>query len=323
MKRLMTGIFCSLMVSVCLPASAQPQAPGAHHMTITGVVPGPPLWQVRHGDNTLWIFGLLDPLPKNLDWDSNRVERLIAQAGGVIQMPEMKPSENLGLIKGFTLYRYYRRMRTNMPGDSLQEVLPSELYARFLQAKGQYGPRGTDVLELRPLFAAREISSAARDSIDMEYPRSIARKIERAIKRSDAEIYRAGAEFSTPIRELLLEIDTIPLYTEIECLAGTLENIETDIGEMRERAYSWSYGYMGELYTQSILEPSQNCVEALLAGEGIGGIINRIRQLWLQDAETVLATHETGFAMVPMYMLLNDDNFIDALEARGYEVIEP
>ena len=45
-------------------AQAQPDAPDAHRMIVTGVVPGPPMWQVKQGENTLWVFGMLDPVPK-------------------------------------------------------------------------------------------------------------------------------------------------------------------------------------------------------------------------------------------------------------------
>ena len=49
-------------------------------IVVIGKRPGPPLWKVTNGDNVLWIFGTLHPLPKSLEWDSESVEWVISQS---------------------------------------------------------------------------------------------------------------------------------------------------------------------------------------------------------------------------------------------------
>src|SRR5687767_4736948 len=47
---------------------------------ITGKVSGPPLWQIKNGDNTLWVFGFLASLPEDFEFDSSGLEEVIAGA---------------------------------------------------------------------------------------------------------------------------------------------------------------------------------------------------------------------------------------------------
>ena len=56
-------------------------------IVVTGVLPGPPLWRVTNGEHALWILPLVNLYPKKMEWESERVERLIAGAQEYIAMP--------------------------------------------------------------------------------------------------------------------------------------------------------------------------------------------------------------------------------------------
>ena len=45
-------------------------------VVVTGKRPGPPLWSVSSGDNVLWVFGTLAPVPKKMEWAHESVKRL-------------------------------------------------------------------------------------------------------------------------------------------------------------------------------------------------------------------------------------------------------
>src|SRR5690606_5397297 len=47
-------------------------------IVVVGRVPGPPLWKVTNGEHVLWILPLADFYPRRMEWDSMRVEGLIA-----------------------------------------------------------------------------------------------------------------------------------------------------------------------------------------------------------------------------------------------------
>ncbi len=97
---------------------------------VIGKRPGPPLWKVTNGDNVLWIFGILHPLPKSLEWDSESVEWVISQSreylsGISVGLVERNP------LKAYRLFRKMKKLRKNPNGETLQDVLPPETYARF------------------------------------------------------------------------------------------------------------------------------------------------------------------------------------------------
>src|SRR5690606_29285872 len=56
-------------------------------VVVTGRLPGPPLWKVSKNHNVLWILPLIDAYPKKMEWDSARVESLIAQSQEYIERP--------------------------------------------------------------------------------------------------------------------------------------------------------------------------------------------------------------------------------------------
>ena len=294
-----------------------------HEIVITGKVSGPPLWQVKNGENTLWVFGLLSPLPKNLDWDSSQVERVIENADAVLDGVSFESTDGIGVISGIGLYRQYRRFRKNMPGDTLEDVLPENIYAQLLEIKELYGPRGRGVLKIRPLMAAQEINDSALKKVGLEESDDISRRINRLIKRSDAITIESEYTTDTPYKDLLAEIDAMPIEEEIACLKSTLESISTDINDMKERAISWSYGYVGELYAMQFPNPQETCLSALTGGDAISEIFNGAQALWLENAEYALKNYSSTFAVLPMYMILDQNGLIESLAARGYEINEP
>lgn len=71
-----------------------------------------------------------------------------------------------------------------------------------------------------------------------------------------------------------------------------------------------------------------DCVSALsetaFARErGIHDVPARLRNQWLAAAEASLSKNASTFAVLPLELVVGRDNYIDALKAKGYEVIEP
>ena len=56
-------------------------------IVVTGILPGPPLWKVTNGEHALWILPLVNLYPKKMEWESARVERLIAGSQEDIATP--------------------------------------------------------------------------------------------------------------------------------------------------------------------------------------------------------------------------------------------
>jgi len=104
-------------------------------LVVSGEQPGPGLWQVRHGDHSLWILATLSPLPAKMRWRTREVEALVAHSQQVIAPMNLRAG--IGLFTGLRLLPAVLRARALPKGATLATVLPPALYARWLPLKKQ------------------------------------------------------------------------------------------------------------------------------------------------------------------------------------------
>ncbi len=115
---------------------------------------------------------------------------------------------------------------------------------------------------------------------------------------------------------------------DLDCFAGTLDRLETDLDTMRERANAWATGDIDALRSLPFTDQNQICADAVLqAGitreRGLDDLRERLAAAWLAAAETALANNKSTFAILPMREVLGAGGYIETLRSRGYEVEEP
>ena len=159
---------CALLVAAAAaaepPAAPPPAADAAAPTTldtvlVTGEQPGPGLWKVSRGDHVMWILGAQYPLPKDMTWRSRDVEQAIAQSQAVIA--DATPKLKLNFFHKLTLLPTVYSARKNDDGATLKEILPAELYERWLALKAKYIGHDNGVERLRPMVAANELYDKA------------------------------------------------------------------------------------------------------------------------------------------------------------------
>ncbi|HVC17409.1 MAG TPA: TraB/GumN family protein, partial [Rhodanobacter sp.] len=116
------------------PNSAVTLAPVA----VTGVLPGPALWKVSKDGHVMWILGITSPLPKGMQWESSKVERLIASSRQVLKPPGMEIGAKVGFWGRLFLIPSMIGLKQLPDGETLQQVLPPDLYNRWLVQKNKY-----------------------------------------------------------------------------------------------------------------------------------------------------------------------------------------
>ena len=160
-REVMTRVpFVVLIAMVgCSSALAQNGADAIDEVVVVGRMPGPPLWKVSSGDHALWIFPHIVIVPKEMRWESGRVERLIAGAQEYLPMPVAVSTAAIGLtpIKLARTYALYRESTRLPDGQTLADVLPPPLYERFGTVKARYLPRNDGIEELVPQEAGEAI----------------------------------------------------------------------------------------------------------------------------------------------------------------------
>lgn len=172
-----TGIVLTLSTVLLSPA-AVPAVPGdaapaadieeLDEVVVTGRIPGPPLWKVSRDDHVLWILPLVDAYPRNIEWDSARVEALIGHAQEYIERP--LASWGISTPNPFTMARLLsvgKRYSRLDKGEKLSDLLPSDLYRRYEALKARHFPRDSSMESRRVSVAGMELQRAIMDREDL------------------------------------------------------------------------------------------------------------------------------------------------------------
>ncbi len=316
-------LIAATAVAASTTSTAQPAAGGAQstieEITVVGRYPGPPLWKVASGENVLWIFGELNPVPKGLDWDPRNAQRVIENAEVVIGAPRVS-APTFNPIRLFRLFRAARRLARNPAGAGLDDVLPPELYARYSTLRARHQPKDKDE-DLRPALAALRLYGAALDDVGLTTDSGVGKTVARLMRRSDAD--EAEIVVKTEPETVLEELKKVSREAELTCFASIMTSIETDLDGMKERANAWAVGDVAALRRFDYPDSEGNCLAMLFSAGGLAELRDDLYGQWLREAEDALANHARSFSVLPMRQLVAADGVLAQLAARGYTVTPP
>lgn len=267
------------MVALVIPAlpsgANEPEsaAPVLEEVVVTGHQPGPPLWKVSHGENVLWILPLVDMYPKEMEWDSSRVENLILASQEYIARPVAL--QGITTLNPFTIVRAMRmsgKAAKSPDGKTLAELLPQDLYQRFSVLKARYLPKDQKIEKQGVTAAGRALQQAVLDQENLamlqrsriDSPQPITGKLNRwlkankGIRRTMPSAY-AGQSISSADLKILGRIyeqtATLKSVTawQVECLEKAVTYFENDLEAVKRRANAWAQGRVDDLVSSTPL----------------------------------------------------------------------
>jgi hypothetical protein len=209
----------------------------------------------------------------------------------------------------------------------LQEVIPPDMYARWLVLKGKYMGSDRGVETYRPILAAMELYQEAIEDVGLKQGGVVWPVVEKIAKRY--KVPRSETTVTVMIEDpkvALKELRSSRLE-DLDCFAKTLQRLESDLGTMRERANAWAVGDLESLKALPYTDQNEACLRAA-AQSGVlrkrtGDIEGQVATRWLGVAEAALAKNTSTFAVLPMREVMRPDGFIARLKDRGYAVEEP
>lgn len=297
-------------------------------LVVTGVQPGPGLWQVRQGEHTLWIMGTLSPLPRRMAWEPRELDALVAEADRVLAPPRGSVESGLGFFGRLGLLPAALRARNLPDGQRLVDVLPPELNARWEVQKKRWIGESSVLERRRPLFAAFGLMEEALDDLDLQRENIVWRRVERTARRHNREIVqiRVEAKLDDP-RQALREF-TESGFDDTACLDATLTRLENDTRILVERANAWAVGDTATLLERRFDDELRACVLAVLNTEtaqkrGLDTLPQQLVEEWLRVASDSLETTPRTVAVADLRLLLAEDGLLAGLRARGYRVLAP
>lgn len=299
-------------------------------VVVSGVRPGPGLWKVSKGSNALWILATVSPVPKKMEWYSPQSEALLRQTQEVIGEP--KVGAHVGFSSAFKVafaMPAIYRARKNADGKLLRDVLPAELYARWLPLKARYLREDIKAVEeWRPQFAAAKLYEAALVSVGLEQGNYVSKRIYALADKHKIKKTSATISFKVTDPKRLAKSFSKSNVDDAACFASVLDRLESDVVDAAQRANAWAIGNVPELTRLARRRRNDSCLEAFMKVEavremGMVDALPRARQKWLLAVEAALDTNHTTFSMLPMSELLESDGLLSTLQAKGYRVEAP
>jgi hypothetical protein len=310
-----------------LPARADEML---EEVLVTGQQPGPGLWKVtRPGDpdgHVLWILGNYSPLPKKMTWRSNELAAVLAASQAVLA--PVTVSAFAGPLGGITLLPALIGVRRNPDDKRLQEVVPADLYARWLPLKARYLRGDDDVEDWRPIFAAQELYRAALKQNDLVPYDGVWPTVEKLARKARVPITKPEIELKVEkARAAIKEFKSTP-FADVDCFSRTLQRLESDLDLMRERANAWAVGDVARLKELAPVERASACIGAMLESSfmqerGYGDVLERVRNAWVAAAEQSLASNASTVAVLSVDEILKPNGYVGQLRKMGYFVEDP
>ncbi len=311
-------------------AAAVPDPVPVEEVLVTGQQPGPGLWKVTRpggeGGNVLWILGTHGPLPKKLEWRSRELESALAASQEVIAPVAM--DAKVGPLGGITLLPSLIGIRDNPDDLALVDVVPADLYARWLPLKERYIGRDRDVEGWRPIFAAQKLYESALRKSGLERSGVVWPAVEKLARKSKVRITEPEVEVKVDKpRAAIKEFKQTPL-DDLQCFAKTIERLESDLDLMRERANAWAMGDVKRLRQLTYVDNASACISAVLESRfmqerGAAQWPELRAAAWLAAAERALAANPSTVAVLSIDQILKSDGYVSRLRAKGYVVEDP
>ena len=313
----------SRWLALVLLAAAAPAAVADElldEFVVVGRYPGPPLWRVGNGTNELWIFGMVNTIPKDMTWDSANVERVLGESESLLLPPGMS-TKMPNPFKIFGLYRQARRLGRNAEGAALVDVVPPDLYQRYAVLRDRYIEKDRDLEEQRPAVVALRLYMEALDATGLTTGRGIQKEIERIARRAHVE--RVDTEIKITVDSLLDGVAELSPEAELECFATIISSVETDLAGQAARARAWATGDIAALRAFDYPDIRGDCLAFATSAEELDRMLEDSGAQWLQAAEQALGAQPRTFATLDIDNLVSPDGLLARLRERGYEVREP
>lgn len=296
-------------------------------VVVSGRRPGPGVWKVSRGAHVMWVFGTYAPLPDKMEWDSGRIERLVARSQEVLKPPVAKA--HIDFLRGLLALPGLIGIKKNPDGEVLQDVLPLDVYAHWTQLKARYLGDDDGIEHDRPIFAGEALMRAGLKQNGLTLDGGVLATIERIAKKNKVKLSDSGIDVMLDDPRQLVKDFKTSHVDDIVCLTQTLDTLDHDLETMRIHANAWANGNVAEIRTLDFAQRQDTCMDAVLNSAfandstALRQMRDGLRSAWLRTAEKSLAANPSTFAVLEMRDLAGPHGYLAALQAKGYSVESP
>jgi uncharacterized protein YbaP (TraB family) len=344
MRRWITAGIAALGLMASMPlASQQAGLQELETALVTGEHPGPGLWRVSKGDHVMWVLGTYAPLPKGMTWRSQAVEARIAESQEVILPAEVEVDIGLGFFQMVTMIPAAIKAMYLPDKKTLKDVLPPATWSKWVSLRARY-MRGNAADRLRPSMAVSILRDEAykmnrlTEGPEVEKIVKAAAKKHRVRVRSLRDVEPKMKTKSSDIRTAIAGVGEL---SDVECFTRDVDQMESDIEQLRQRANAWARGdveALRHLHEQPDLVSACEDVFEQTITTGDSAKAARMKQIgdeydaleakgkvkaqqeWIAAASKALQKNRSTFALLPIRDVVGADGHVAKLKELGYEV---
>lgn len=267
---------------------------------------GPALWRLSDSDSTIYLFGTVHLLPKDIRWRSAAFESAFAKAETlVLETPtgEAATSE---------IGRIVAQRGVDSAGPPLSEKLPAADAQRLSRVLARVNIAPAAMERARPWLASLQIAIA--DLVRRGYDPALGVETyleAEAAKRGLARLYLETADQQIGYLASLSEAD------QVRMLQATLRQIEAENDADANLDRTWAKGDVAELsrmLESQMREAGPAAYDALLT---------RRNAAWVKEIDRMMTGKGVVFVAVGAAHLAGPHSVQSMLRAKGYRVEGP
>ncbi len=261
---------------------------------------GPALWKVADEDTTIYLFGTVHALPKDIDWSTSALENALAASDSVVTEIKMTPEiatemQQLVMAKGV------------LPsGTTLRSLLNPEQTAAFESAMGKLGIPAEAFDRFEPWYAGMMVTMLPL----LQQGYSPDDGVEKVI------LTKAGSKEQQALETIAFQIgifDGLPQDAQIAFLTQAAAGIDEIKPMLDKMVAEWLEGdaeALAQLMNEGMTDPA--LADALLYARN---------RTWADWIDTRLDAPGTVFVAVGAGHLAGEKSVQDALSERGIETV--
>jgi len=297
-------------------------------VVVKGSLPGPGLWKVARENHVMWVLGISAPLPAQMTWKAQEVEKLLSSSQEVLHPPGVVTGARLGFFGKLFLLPALIGIRNNPDGEKLVDVLPAPVYQRWEMAKTKYGLGGGRIERLRPMFAGKALYASAIKQAGLSEDGGAEAIVDAMANRY--KIKETDTQYVVTIEDphKAAKIFKTSSMDDIGCLSHVLDMLDNDLMQTKTRANAWATGDIRKLQALAGTEARDSCLSAVSGASfaqklGMVDLQQRIDSAWMTAAKKAIAENKQTFALLPMEQVLSGTGYLARLKAAGYTVVSP
>ena len=273
MRKALTMVLTTMALVLIAAVTATAADAPMEDVVVTGEYAGPGMWQITHPDHpghTLWIVGEPPLLPNGMYFRSEKVTRVASQSQEILRQTGfgLKPDEKVGVFRMLTLVPAAMKLRKNPYKATLLDLLPPDVYARWLVQKNLYFGRDSGLEKMRPFLVAEKLRDAALKELQLGNGFSWG-DVWQIVNEKKIPVTNLSLEFTFKTDDLRgqLKAASRQKLDDEECFALTVALIEALSNKAVEeaRARAWATGDLSTLEELPPLpNPDPSCEQAVV-----------------------------------------------------------